>query len=184
MRDFTLIFGCMFSGKTTRLIELYNYSDAEEQGKLAIKPLLDNRYQASKINAHSGLQMPGHRISKPEEIYPLLHPDIKEVYLDEVQFFSESICNIIGDLNFQGIKVMAAGLNKDFNGNDFGPFPQLLKMATEKIELKARCEICGAAASHTFRNIESDDLILVAGKDAYQARCTEHWEEGMKMRKR
>lgn len=170
----------MFSGKTTRLIEMYANSPSEENNKLAVKPLLDNRYHASKINTHSGLNMQGHRISKPEEIYPLLNSEVQEIYFDEIQFFSAGICNIISDLNFQGIKVVAAGLNKDFLGNDFGPFPTLLKMATDKIELNAKCEVCGLAANRTFRKSGNTDLLLIAGKDIYQARCEQHWEEGMK----
>src|SRR5688572_29177188 len=100
MRDFTLIFGCMYSGKTTRLIEMHTYSDALDNAKLSAKPLLDNRYAAVKINAHTGLQMQAHRIAKPEEIYPLLMPETTEVYLDEIQFFSVGIKDIIVDLNF------------------------------------------------------------------------------------
>ena len=86
MREFTLIHGCMFAGKTTKLIGLYNESPFLNDEKLAVKPLLDQRYQASKINSHGGLQMLAHRISKAEEIYPMLTETTREVYIDEVQF--------------------------------------------------------------------------------------------------
>ena len=52
MRDFTLIYGCMFAGKTTSLIGLYNESQVDINEKIVVKPLLDNRYQANKINSH------------------------------------------------------------------------------------------------------------------------------------
>ncbi|NBP06526.1 MAG: thymidine kinase, partial [Bacteroidetes bacterium] len=76
----------MFSGKTTRLIEEYNQSPLSETEKIAIKPLLDNRYAAHRISSHGGLQLPGHRVSKAEEIYPICTDAIKEVYIDEIQF--------------------------------------------------------------------------------------------------
>ena len=75
----------MFAGKTTKLIGLYNESMLSNDEKLVVKPLLDQRYNASKINSHGGLQMLAHRISKAEEIYPLITETTKEVYIDEVQ---------------------------------------------------------------------------------------------------
>ncbi len=172
----------MFAGKTTRLIEMFNYSSFLDAEKLSIKPLMDNRYQAEKINTHSGLQIPGHRISKPEEIYPLLGEAIKEVYMDEIQFFSENMITIISELNYRGIKVVAAGLDKDYLGRDFGIFPLLVKMATERIELKAKCEICGNVAAYTHRKVDSNELLLIAGKEIYTARCQTHWLAGLEIR--
>lgn len=179
MRDITLIFGCMFSGKTTKLIELFNFSEAEHREKIAIKPLLDTRYIPHSINTHSGIQLPGHRISKPEEIYPLIESQHKEIYLDEVQFFNESIVNVLLDLSLQGIKIVAAGLDTDYRGEAFGPMPQLKKMAPTHIALKARCSVCNASATHTYRRSDSPDQVLIGHSDIYEARCEVHWKEGM-----
>jgi len=70
MSDFTIIYGSMFSGKTTRLIEEYNHSTLPDTEKIAIKPLLDNRYAAHRISSHGGLQLPGHRVPKPKKFIP------------------------------------------------------------------------------------------------------------------
>lgn len=172
----------MFSGKTTRLIQEYSFSEFEDHEKLAVKPLLDNRYQAHKISAHSGIQLHGHRIGKAEELYPILTPEIKEIYIDEVQFFGPNINQVISDLNFQGIRVVAAGLDRDYMGRDFGPMPQLKKQAGNVLELKAKCAVCGNAANNTYRTSDSEQLLLIGHSDSYEARCREHWEEGMKAR--
>lgn len=182
MRDFTLIFGCMFSGKTTRLIEMYTQSESNDLAKLAIKPLLDTRYFASKINTHSGLQLPGHRISKVEEIYPLLTEETREIYIDEIQFFDYTIREAISDLNFKGIRVVAAGLDLDYLGRDFGSMSLLKQMATDRVELHAKCHVCGAPAQYTYRESGNDQLVFIAGNNIYQARCKDHWEEGMQER--
>jgi thymidine kinase len=170
MSDFTLIYGCMFSGKTTRMIELYNESEVEYGEKIAVKPLIDTRYDSHRINSHNGLQLPGHRISKAEEIFPLCHDQIKEVFIDEIQFFGKNITDTIIGLTIQGIKVVAAGLDLDFEGNSFGEMQRLIQIANTKIRLEAKCNVCGKGATRTFRKGESTEI--------YEARCLEHWEEG------
>lgn len=169
----------MFSGKTTRLIEYYNNSTAEDHQKLAIKPLIDNRYMAQKISSHGGLHLPGHRISKAEELYPLCQDYVREVYIDEVQFLGKSVPDVILGLLIQGIRVVASGLDLDYLGRPFGEMPRLHKMANTRLRLQAKCHVCGGAAFYTYRNAPADDLILIGHTDIYEARCKQHWEEGM-----
>ena len=178
MRDFTLIFGCMFAGKTTRLIGLYNESSVDINEKLVVKPLLDNRYQAHTINSHGGLQLMGHRVGKAEEIYPLISPTTKEIYIDEIQFMGPYVVEVIGELMSNGIRVVAAGLDKDYLNRDFGPMKALKRLSNNHIQVSAKCHICGKQADYTYRTISSDDLVLVGHNDLYQARCLEHWQEG------
>ena len=179
MSDFTLIYGSMFSGKTTRLIEYYNHSPLSEVEKVAVKPMLDNRYVAHRISSHGGLQLPGHRISKAEELYPICNDQIKEVYIDEVQFLGSTIPDVVLGLLIQGIKVVASGLDRDYLGRPFGEMPRLMKMANNRIQLQAKCHVCGKAAHYTYRHSSSDELVLVGHTDMYESRCKIHWEEGM-----
>ena len=182
MREFTLIHGCMFAGKTTKLIGLYNESMFNNDEKLVVKPLLDQRYNASRINSHGGLQMLAHRISKAEEIYPLITETTKEVYIDEVQFMGPYVIEVIGEIMMNNIHVIAAGLDKDYMARDFGPMAALKKLATTKIEVKAQCQICHKPANFTFREPGNNDLVVVGHNDIYQARCEEHWLQGMEGR--
>lgn len=169
----------MFSGKTTKLIDMFLSSEVENAAKIAVKPKIDNRYVAHNINSHEGLQITGHRISKPEELYPLCDESIQEVYIDEVQFLGNGIYDVILGLLMQGTRVIASGLDKDYLGRDFGPMPSLMAIANKKIKLEAICAVCGKPASYTYRTVKSDDLILVAHSDIYQARCLEHWQSGV-----
>ena len=169
----------MFAGKTTRLIGLYNESTIDINERIVVKPLLDNRYNANNINSHGGLQILGHRISKAEELFPLIQNYTKECYIDEVQFFSPYIIEVIGELMMDGIKVIASGLDKDYLNRDFGSMRALKKLATQHIELAAKCAVCQKEAYYTYRTIDSEDLVLVGHNDTYQARCELHWNEGM-----
>lgn len=180
MSDFTIIYGCMFSGKTTKLIELYNDSNCAPNEKIAVKPLIDNRYLANNINSHDGASLNGHRISKPEELFPLLSDQIIEVYIDEVQFLGKNIYDIILGLMIQGIKVVASGLDMDYLGRPFGDMPRLIQLSRNRIHLHAKCKVCREKAEYTYRIVENDSLMLVGHSNIYEARCKTHWEEGMK----
>ena len=179
MSDFTIIYGCMFSGKTTKLIELFNDSPCMPNEKIAVKPLIDNRYLAHSINSHDGVRLNGHRISKPEELYPLVNEQVKEVFIDEVQFMGKQIYDIILGLMIQDIRVVASGLDLDYLGRPFGDMPRIISLARNKMQLFAKCGICQKQADRTFRTVEDDNLMLVGHGDIYQARCKTHWEEGM-----
>ena len=172
----------MFAGKTTRLIGLYNESQIDINEKIAVKPLIDNRYQAHSINSHGGLQLIGHRISKAEEIYPLVNQHTKEVYIDEIQFMGPLIIEVIGELMSNDIRVIASGLDKDYLNRDFGHMKALKKLSNNHIQVSAKCHICHKKADFTFRTTNSQDLVLVGHNDVYQARCEEHWNEGMQGR--
>lgn len=165
----------MFSGKTTKLIELFHHSEYQEHEKIAVKPLIDDRYTAHKINSHGGLQMLGHRLGKSEEINTLITTDTKIVFFDEIQFFDSNIDKVIRDLIWQEIDVIAAGLDKDYLNRDFGKMPELKSMARNQIQLYAKCSVCAGKASYTYRTLNNEDLILVGHKDAYEARCEMHY---------
>jgi thymidine kinase len=77
---------------------------------------------------------------------------------------------------------VAAGLDKDYMARDFGPMGALKKLATQKIDVKAKCHVCNGNATFTYRKPGNDDLLLVGHTDVYEARCEEHWLEGMKDR--
>ena len=180
MTSFTLIYGCMFSGKTTKLIELYQNCGYEQDEIIVVKPFIDDRFVKDKINSHSGLDMPGMRIKHPEQIESYITEASKIVFLDEVQFFGNRVGTIIQNLLMQNLNVVASGLDLDYLHRDFGPMGMLKKMADKEIKLFARCQVCNEKADYTFRTINNDSQILVGHENLYEARCKTHWEEGMK----
>jgi len=51
------------------------------------------------------------------------------IAIDEVQFFEENIVDVVEHLADKGIRVIVAGLDKDFRGEPFGTMPTLLTKA-------------------------------------------------------
>ena len=91
--------------------------------------------------------------------------------IDEVQFFSNDIVDVIMTLLKQRKKIIASGLDLDYKGKPFGPVPHLLALADRVDKLMAVCRKCGSDfACRTQRTVQSSEQILV-GDSEYEARC-------------
>ena len=116
-------------------------------------------------------------IDEAKEILDHVNYDTDVVAIDEVQFFDEDVVDICEYLADNGLRVMVAGLDKDFRGEPFGVLPDLLTRAEFVTKLTAVCAKCGAPATRTQRIINgkpasfNDPVVLVGAKEAYEPRC-------------
>jgi len=111
------------------------------------------------------------------EILKYIDASVYAVAIDEVQFFDEDIVMVLDYLADKGIRVIAAGLDRDFRGEPFGSMPELLTKAEFVSKLTAICSVCGAPATRTQRLVNhhpaafNDPIVLVGAKEAYEPRC-------------
>ena len=85
-------------------------------------------------------------------------------------FFDKDIVEVCEYLADKGIRVMVAGLDKDFRGESFGVMPELLTRAEFVTKLTAVCAKCGAPATRTQRLVNGkpagfEDPIVMVGAD-------------------
>ena len=171
------ICGCMFAGKTEELIRRINVLSYARKNILVFKPKIDDRYSTTEIASHAGSKVPCIVISEAKEILNHVNYDTDVVAIDEVQFFDEDVVDICEYLADSGLRVMVAGLDKDFRGEPFGVLPDLLTRAEFVTKLTAVCAKCGAPATRTQRIINgkpasfNDPIVLVGAKEAYEPRC-------------
>ena len=172
-----VICGCMFAGKTEELIRRINVLSYARKKILVFKPKIDDRYSTTEIASHAGSKVPCIVISEAKEILDHVNYDTDVVAIDEVQFFDEDVVDICEYLADSGLRVMVAGLDKDFRGEPFGVLPDLLTRAEFVTKLTAVCAKCGAPATRTQRIINgkpasfNDPIVLVGAKEAYEPRC-------------
>ena len=172
-----VICGCMFAGKTEELIRRINVLSYARKNILVFKPKIDDRYSTTEIASHAGSKVPCIVISEAKEILDHENYDTDVVAIDEVQFFDEDVVDICEYLADSGLRVMVAGLDKDFRGEPFGVLPDLLTRAEFVTKLTAVCAKCGAPATRTQRIINgkpasfNDPIVLVGAKEAYEPRC-------------
>ena len=172
-----VICGCMFAGKTEELIRRINVLSYARKNILVFKPKIDDRYSTTEIASHAGSKVPCIVISEAKEILNHVNYDTDVVAIDEVQFFDEDVVDICEYLADSGLRVMVAGLDKDFRGEPFGVLPDLLTRAEFVTKLTAVCAKCGAPATRTQRIINgkpasfNDPIVLVGANEAYEPRC-------------
>ena len=113
-----------------------------------------------------------------ESLYPLLS-EVEVVGIDEVQFFDPAIIPLGVELIALGKRVIMAGLDTTFAAEPFGPVPNLMAIADTVTKLSAVCMVCGAAAIHTQRLGQSQELVVVGAAGLYEARCRAHFQPFM-----
>ena len=172
-----VICGPMFAGKTEELIRRVTRMEYAHKSFLVFKPLIDNRYSQDEVVSHSKYKKKAINIKEAKEILPYVTDDIQAVVVDEVQFFDESMIDVLSYLAGKGLRVICAGLDRDFKAKPFGIIPSLLAIAEDVTKLTAICMCCGEEATRTQRIIDGheayddDPVVLVGAKESYEARC-------------
>ena len=166
-----VVCGPMFSGKSEELIRRIKRAVIARQRVQVFKPALDDRYDASAIASHSQRKHEAIPVKDSEELRRHLDPEAQVVALDEVQFLDEGLLSVIDALADRGVRVIAAGLDQDSNGEPFGIMPILLAKAEYVTKLQAICMVCGAQAGRTQRLVHTGGQVLVGAAEAYEARC-------------
>src|SRR3990167_4323059 len=173
--------GCMFSGKTTRLVgDLKTRVKHAGQKVQAFSPVVDTRSGIGKIVAKNGDFFLSQTVSRAEDILDLIKDETDMVAIDEAQFFDEEIIEVCRRL-MRHHEVFVAGLDTDFRGEPFGPMPEILAIALRVEKLAAICVVCGEDAHCTQRLVDglpahyNDPIVLPGGTaEGYEARCLLH----------
>lgn len=172
-----VICGSMFSGKSEELIRRLKRAELAKQNVLAFKHSLDDRSTIEYVVSHNGSKIKAIPIEQSELILELTSELIDVIGIDEIQFFSQTIVNVVCTLINQGKRVLVAGLDLDFRGKPFGSVPLLMAIADNVTKLKAICICCGKEAYLSQRLVNGkparldDPQIVVGAQEAYQARC-------------
>jgi len=167
----------MFAGKSEELIRRINTLEYAKKNIIVFKPLIDDRYSEDEIASHKGNKIKCYSISRSKDILKFIEDDTDVVAIDEVQFFDENIIPICEMLADKQIRVMVAGLDKDFKGKPFYIMSELLARAEFVTKLSAICVKCGAPATITQRLVNNkpasykDPIILIGASESYEARC-------------
>ncbi|HCM75721.1 MAG TPA: thymidine kinase [Cytophagales bacterium] len=174
-----VICGCMFSGKTEELIRRLNRALIARQKVEIFKPIVDNRYHPTNVVSHNEREVRSTPVNFANDIL-LLAGSCDVVGIDEAQFFDDSIVNVCNTLANNGKRVVVAGLDMDFEGNPFGPMPNLLAVAEFVTKLHAICAQTGELASFSYRLSNDASQIRVGEKELYEARSRASFNEGKK----
>ena len=180
-----VITGPMFSGKTSKLIELYNIYNPSET--LTFNHAIDARYYGSEnvISTHDKNYIPCMKFNTCIDIYNFLNTNnklntIKNIFIDECQFFNDIdiFINKLNNTKTSINNIVLAGLDKDAKGIIFNnAFDNITNNADIVYKLQARCYKCNGPADYSICLIENTletNNVLVGNNEIYQPACNQH----------
>lgn len=184
-----IILGPMFSGKTTKLLEIMDTLDKQNIKYLVVKPEIDDRYTEKTDNnfivSHnlrkkecrvvSNLKEVLDEIKKNKTILSTRSDSIEYILIDEAQFFQHLYAFCIICLEKFNINVIVTGLDGDYERKSMGEILSLLPIANNITKLSARCNICNSEAIFTHRISKEKEQVLIGGSDKYVPLCRYHY---------
>ncbi|MDD4001119.1 MAG: thymidine kinase [Bacilli bacterium] len=173
-----VIAGSMYAGKTEELLRRVKRIQYAKKTVLIFKPNIDNRFSSNEVVSHDNGRIHSYDIRNSKDIYEQIGLVLPyAIAIDEVQFLENDIIDACEDLADRGVRMIVAGLDKNFRGEPFGIMPELLARAEFVTKLDAICQVCGAPATRTQRLINGspahydDPIIKIGAKEQYEARC-------------
>lgn len=182
-----VVCGSMFSGKTEELIRRIKRATFARQRVVIFKPQIDTRYSEEGVVSHDHNAVMSVPLSTSAEILNYLssHATSKDGYdfdvvgIDEAQFFGMDLVDVCNQLANNGVRVIIAGLDMDFQCTPFGPIPALCAVADEVTKVHAICVKCGALAYVSHRLVHDQNQVLIGEQAEYEPLCRECYKKAM-----
>jgi len=168
-----LYLGCMYAGKTSKLISIYEKNQAAGISTCVINYIEDKRYHDNKMSTHDRKMiscLPVQKIYDVFETDTTLLDSTDAFIINEGQFFSDLYDVVKLLVNVHHKKVYVCGLDGDYKMKKFGQMLDLIPIADHVEKLHAVCTLCKAPASFTKR-LTNETAQKVIGSDNYIPVC-------------
>jgi thymidine kinase len=179
----------MYSGKTSRLVEVYKQCKFCNIPVAVINHSIDDRYDEELLSTHDQIKIPcikteklfdvwGHHISLEENIEktPRANDKVKVarssvILINEGQFFPD-LFDFVNELLKTDKKVYVCGLDGDFERKKFGTILDLIPLCDKVSKLTSLCSLCkdGTPGIFSMRLTKETSQTLV-GSDNYIPVC-------------
>jgi thymidine kinase len=173
-----LVFGTMFSGKTTYLFNYLNKARVLNRKALYITHTLDNRNTITHNAAlDPSVDIPKWKVESLDAIDHEHLSDIDIIGIDEGQFF-KSLTAVKRWVDDWRKRVVIVGLAGDFKRQIFGEMTSLIPHADTIVKLDAFCQKCAENKRHTpavfnHRTVKNTTTVLAGGAESYEVLCRE-----------
>jgi len=190
-----LIIGPMFSGKTSRIVEIYNQCKFCNISVAVINHSIDNRYDEEQLTTHDQIKIPCIKTEKLFDIW-IQHisledsidkiPRIKDkfkiatssvILINEGQFFPD-LFDFVNSLLVERKKVYVCGLDGDFERKKFGSILDLIPLCDKVTKLTSLCSLCrdGTLGIFSMRLTRETEQTVV-GSENYIPVCRKCYEK-------
>ena len=167
--------GPMYSGKTSKILELYKQFTFCGISNCVINYEEDNRYcDASFMSTHDKIMIPcvkGLSILKILETNKEKVNESEVILINEGQFFKDidTVIHLVEDLHK---RVYICGLDGDFKKNKIGSLLDLIPHCDNVYKLKSLCSECrdGKSGLFSYRITDETDQVVI-GVENYKPVC-------------
>lgn len=167
-----LILGPMYSGKTSRLIQLYNQYKFCNVSTLVINHSLDTRYDELLLSSHDKIKIECVQTDKLMDHIDAAK-EVSVILINEGQFFDDLYEFVTTLLNNKEhpVKIHIASLDGDFERKKMGGILDLIPYADKVQKLSALCSICRNSKAIFSKRITSETTQVVVGSENYLPTC-------------
>ena len=169
-----VIIGPMFSGKTSRLIDVYE-EHVDEYNVIVVNHESDRRYGENsdrKMHTHNQLNVPcvyaktlsELRTNKPNGI-----PNV--ILINEGNFFADLVPYVLRQVEEENNIVYVSGLDSDFQRSKFGTILDLIPYANRVTKLSGKCHSCTRPSIFSHRVDRVNKTQKLIGTDEYLPLC-------------
>ena len=171
-----IILGSMYSGKTSRLVEIYKQCKFCNIGVSIINHSIDNRYHDTMVSSHDKIMAPCLQAKNLTDIWneELKKSDV--ILINEGQFFPD-LYDVVVDMLSSKKKIYICGLDGDFERKKFGTILDLIPLCDKVTKLTSLCSQCKDGTPGIFSmRLTSEKEQTVVGSDNYIPVCRKCYE--------
>lgn len=182
-----LFIGPMFSGKTSKILDIYKQCKFCNIPVTIINHTIDNRYHNTMVSTHDQLMAPCLQACELNDIWTdngfkksgekkdlWAHGAVRDsevILINEGQFFPD-LYDIVVDMLRCNKKVYICGLDGDFERKKFGQILDLIPMCDKVTKLTSLCSQCKNGTPGIFSmRLTNETAQTVVGSDNYIPVC-------------
>ena len=181
-----IILGPMYSGKTSKLLEIYKQCTFCNIQVAVLNHNADTRYSETMLSSHDKIMIPCIQTENINSVWNYTDLDTKfdklaqqhlnlhmaqVILINEAQFFDDLVPCVI-DMLKQNKKVYIVGLDGDFQQKKFGTILDLIPLCDKVSKLSSLCNLCknGEAGIFSMRLTKEKEQMLI-GSENYIPVC-------------
>ena len=170
-----LFLGPMWAGKSSELVEVYNFAKEHEINCIAINHAFDLSSKQLTINTHDGVSIPCVSSDTLNHIFDTSETtkgfDYDIILINEGQFFPDLYEWTKYMVNYQYKTIYIAALDGDYKQVGFSNIMQLIPEADQINKLHNRCKECNLSWAIFTHRTSNQTTQILPGSDHYIPLC-------------
>ena len=178
-----LFIGSMYSGKSTRLVDIYKQCKFCNIPVTVINHIIDKRYDNELLSTHDQVKIPCLQASELNDLWNnngyekkdlWAHNAVRDsdvILINEGQFFPD-LYDVVVDMLNCNKKIYICGLDGDFERKKFGQILDLIPLCDKVTKLTSLCSQCKNGTPGIFSmRLTNETAQTVVGSDNYIPVC-------------